>query len=368
MDLIPCGVIKVDSDRQVLSANQYALNLLSIESAAIVEGLNLADLITFASRIFLDSYVYPMLLNGEKASEIQVSLRSITGESVPIVANIQMSPDKSTYWTFMSCSNRDQLFNELLSARETLQAQAQALTRYNSQIQERQSDLQVFCHSLSHDFSGPLRNIHRLIEFALEELQQGGKNSPEVIKMLSLAQKGSETLMEMLDGLVDYMVADVSVTQNEEVNLPDIISTVLALCEQQDVAVPKVQFGSLPTLFGSKAQIQVLFKNLIENAIKYNDNEPEVNITHSEDAAAGRVIIAIQDNGIGMSKSDLERIFTPFTRLYGAARYTGSGLGLSIARKMVMNHGGEIRVDSTPGSGSTFYVSLPIKASSSDHP
>lgn len=368
MDLIPCGVIMVDSDRQVLSANQYALNLLSIESVAIVEGLNLADLITFASRIFLDSYVYPMLFNGEEASEIQVSLRSITGESVPIVANIQMSPDKSTYWTFMSCSNRDQLFNELLSARETLQAQAQALTRYNNQIKERQSDLQVFCHSLSHDFSGPLRNIHRLIEFALEELQHGGIDTPEVFKMLSLAQKGSETLMEMLDGLVEYLVADVTVAQNEEVDLQEIVSTVLALCERQDVAAPNVQLGSLPTLFGSKAQIQVLFKNLIENAIKYNDNDPEINITHSEDAANGRVIIAIQDNGIGMSKSDLERIFTPFTRLHGAARYTGSGLGLSIVRKMVMNHGGEIRVDSTPGSGSTFYVSLPIKASSSDHP
>ena len=367
-EFVLCGFVKIDKNRKVVEANRYALNLFSCESVDAIVGLNIKELITFATHIFLDSYVYPMLLNEGKAEEIQLSLKPMTGVSVPIVANIQMSQDKMTYWTFMSCINRDQLNSELLTAKDTLQAQALNLRDLNVEIQERQSDLQAFCHSLSHDFTGPLRRIRQLIEVAVEDLQEGGIEATEEFKLLSVAQKNTETLTEMTQGLVEYLVADVPVSIDEEVNLEEIVSAVLTRREKQDPRLSQIHRPVLPTLVGSKAQIQVLFKNLIENAIKYNENDPEITISYVEDVLNGQVVISIKDNGIGMSDVYLETIFTPFTRLHSAHEYNGSGLGLSIVKKMVMNHGGDIRVESTPGSGSTFYVSLPFKAASSDVP
>jgi len=368
MDFLPCGIFKIDKDRKVLRCNQYALDLLSDGADDVIVGLPIEQLISAATRIFIDSYVYPMLLNEGRVEEIQLSLKSVAGKTAPIVANIHITPNKTTYWTFMSCINRDQLYSELLSARDTLQSQALHLTQLNAQIHERESDLQAFCHSLSHDFTGPLRRIRQLIEFAMEDMQEAGIEAPEEFKLLDNARENSVTLIDMTKGLVDYLVADVAVLHNEVVDLEEVVLAVLAMREAQDSTMPKVRWTSFPTLFGSKAQIQVLFKNLIENAIKYNNNDPEITISHAVDVATGRCIIAIKDNGIGMSDAYVDTIFKPFTRLHTSSEYKGSGLGLSIVRKMVLNHQGDIRVESIPGSGSTFYVSLPLNTSQTDDP
>jgi len=134
----------------------------------------------------------------------------------------------------------------------------------------------------------------------------------------------------------------------------------MIMYEQNKDTSPNVHRTSLPTEFGNKVQMQLLFKNLIENAIKYNQNIPDIVISHKNDPINNRCIIAIQDNGIGMT--DTDTIFTPFARLNSVDDYKGSGLGLSIVKKLVTLHNGEIRVESTPGKGSIFYVSLPLNS------
>ncbi|TQV69723.1 sensor histidine kinase [Denitrobaculum tricleocarpae] len=359
-DLLPCGIAKIGKDRNLLNCNRYALDLLACGSVDDIAGRKISELVSVGTQIFLDSYVYPMLLNEGRAEEVQLILKSLAGETKPIVANIRMNADQTTDWAFMTCVNRDQLYTELLGARDTLQAQTRELGRLNARSQERQSNLQAFCQSLSHDFSGPIRRIRQLIELALMDLRKGGIEAPEEFEMLGYALKNSEVLTDLTTGLVGYLVADLAVSHDETVDLEEIISTVLSMREQQDPTKPKVQRTSLPTITGSKAQLLVLFKNLLENAIKYNENDPEITISHSENVAKSRIVIAIKDNGIGMSAESLEKVFDPFTRLNLEGDYKGSGLGLSIVKKMVMNHDGDIWAESTPGTGSTFYVSLPL--------
>jgi len=364
-DQLACGILKIDKNRILLSGNRYALDLLLCETMDEITGLNIEEVVSLATRIFLNSYTFPMLVNEGKAEEVQLSFKSKTGEIVPVVANIQMNSDKTTDWTFMSCVNRNQLYNELLTARNTLQAQAQNLSQLNNQIHERQSDLQTFCHSLSHDFTGPLRRINQQIECAVEDLKENGVEAIDEFNLLEMAKNNTHTLMEITNGLVEYLVADVPTQLTDLVDLEEIVSTALEMLEQQGSMKPEVHRTSLPTIVGSRSQIQVLFKNLMENAIKYNKNYPVITISHTENVDNSEVIIAIKDNGIGMSNDYIDTVFTPFTRLHTIDQYAGSGLGLSIVKKMVMNHNGNIRVESTPGSGSTFFVSLPLRASSS---
>jgi light-regulated signal transduction histidine kinase (bacteriophytochrome) len=139
----------------------------------------------------------------------------------------------------------------------------------------------------------------------------------------------------------------------------------------------QVDVGPLPTLKGHQRQLQQLFENLIANALKYSKPgvAPRVSITSeimSGDAISppNAVIsknkayhfIQVRDNGIGFDQKDAERIFNVFTRLHGNNEYRGTGVGLSIALKVVQNHHGYIWAESKPNEGSTFKMLFPAEA------
>jgi signal transduction histidine kinase len=135
-----------------------------------------------------------------------------------------------------------------------------------------------------------------------------------------------------------------------------------------------VTVDQLPIVRGHRRQLQQLFQNLVGNALKYSRPgvAPEVRI-HSRQIAGddtaipasrrqgGGVyhLVTVQDNGIGFDQADADRIFNVFTRLHGLTEYKGTGVGLSIVRKVVENHGGQIWAQSELGKGATFYLLLP---------
>jgi signal transduction histidine kinase len=110
--------------------------------------------------------------------------------------------------------------------------------------------------------------------------------------------------------------------------------------------------------------LQQLLQNLISNAVKYSKDDvpPEIRITSDQSQRHGRLYhsIKISDNGIGFEPEYADKIFQMFTRLHGNAEYSGTGVGLSIVKKVVENHDGLIEVESNPGEGSTFKVYLPV--------
>src|SRR5690606_18129240 len=106
-------------------------------------------------------------------------------------------------------------------------------------------------------------------------------------------------------------------------------------------------------------QLGRVLQNLVANGLKFRRPgvTPVVQITGRTDAEA--VVIEVSDNGIGIENEYLDQVFKPFKRLHGVGKYEGSGIGLSVCRKIVERHGGRIDVTSTPGSGSRFTISLP---------
>ena len=136
----------------------------------------------------------------------------------------------------------------------------------------------------------------------------------------------------------------------------------------------KVEVGPLPTIHADPTQMRQLFQNLIGNALKFRkpDVAPLVKVqaelrpkteSFGDDAAEGRQtwLIRVQDNGIGFEEKFRERIFEVFQRLHNRSEYQGSGIGLSLCRKIAQRHGGSISAESTPGQGATFLVLLPEK-------
>ncbi|MHC4269847.1 MAG: sensor histidine kinase [Planctomycetota bacterium] len=118
-----------------------------------------------------------------------------------------------------------------------------------------------------------------------------------------------------------------------------------------------VKWNDLPTVQGDAAHLSRLLLNLIDNALKFHgEKTPIVNVSAQKNCYMWE--ISIDDNGIGIEKNYLERIFTPFEKLHGSSEYAGSGAGLSICRKIIQRHGGEIKTESTPGKGSRFKFTL----------
>jgi light-regulated signal transduction histidine kinase (bacteriophytochrome) len=150
----------------------------------------------------------------------------------------------------------------------------------------------------------------------------------------------------------------------------DVVSDLEARIEQVHGTV---EIGALPHLDADPMQVRQLMQNLIGNALKYKrpDIPPVVKISGIHPigdrsivplaAAADFCQIVVEDNGIGFEEIYAEKIFTIFQRLHGRTEYEGTGVGLAVCRKIVERHGGSITARSTPGLGSTFTVTLPIR-------
>jgi chemotaxis family two-component system sensor kinase Cph1 len=120
----------------------------------------------------------------------------------------------------------------------------------------------------------------------------------------------------------------------------------------------------LPTILADETQMVQLFQNLIGNAIKYRSQEPPVVQVGALDQE-GQWLFWVHDNGIGIDPKYAERIFAIFQRLHTQEEYSGTGIGLAIAAKIVERHGGRIWVESEVGKGATFYFTIPEREASS---
>ena len=121
---------------------------------------------------------------------------------------------------------------------------------------------------------------------------------------------------------------------------------------------PRSRSASFPDLRGDEIQLAQLFQNLLSNALKFvADGPPQVSI--SADRAHGSWQFRVTDNGIGIEPRHAGRVFTVFKRLHGRDKYSGSGVGLAICKRIVERHGGRIWVESAPGGGSSFCFTIP---------
>jgi len=242
---------------------------------------------------------------------------------------------------------------ELSKAHAELKAHAAKLEMTNDELQD-------FAFVASHDLQEPLRKIRvfgdRLKSKSTDSL------GPEGLDYLTRMQSSAKRMETLLHGLLKYSRV---ATKTNPFKLADL--TVLARHALSDLEVAvegaeaRVTIESLPTVPVDKEQMRRVFQNLISNALKYRHNGrlPEIRI-HGE-VNGGFCRIFVEDNGIGFDEKYLDRIFKPFQRLHGRSAYEGIGMGLAICRKIVERHGGTITAKSTPGEGSTFIITMPMK-------
>jgi len=166
-------------------------------------------------------------------------------------------------------------------------------------------------------------------------------------------------------------------TRGKDFDDTDLNGVVADILSDLEIAIKEsnaqVNVDELPVIQADKSQMQQLFLNLLSNAVKFRKagTTPRIDITYEDvnefseelNVDTQWQVVTIKDNGIGFSQEYADKIFVPFQRLHGRSEYKGTGIGLSVCRRIVERHGGIINAQSIEGEGATFTIKLPVEAS-----
>ncbi len=240
---------------------------------------------------------------------------------------------------------------------ESLEKALLELEEQRSRLLIINAELKQFAFVASHDLQEPLR----MITSFLSKLDQNysANLDDKARKYIHFAVDGANRMRTLIIDLLEYSQVGEAMSKLELVDLNDVLKEVKQL--NRDIMTAKsatIISDNLPLLLGYRVPLIHMLSNLVQNAIKYSkkDVAPHVEIIARETKST--IEIKVVDNGIGIDSEYFEKIFVIFQRLHTTSEYGGTGIGLAIVKKVVDMHNGTIRVESTPGVGSTFSLSL----------
>ncbi len=249
------------------------------------------------------------------------------------------------------------LFNGLQSAFEEQDLLRERLEESVEDLNAKNDELERFAYTVSHDLKQPLRMVSSFM--GLLKRKYSGELDEKAQTYIHYAVDGASRMSDSIDDLLEYSRIGRKYTTIQKVDFNKLIDEVM-LNLQTDIKEKKanIEVEQLPTLSVVPIAIKKLFQNLISNALKYHsgDNPPQIVIRAEEQETSWR--FAVSDNGIGIDPEHYEQIFSVFKRLHTREEYPGNGMGLSICKKIVSQHDGEIWVESEKGKGSIFYFTI----------
>ena len=309
----------------------------------------------FAGAVFILAFVsYWLIYRKTVIPLVEVS------RQLEDVGSDRFQPVKKPY-AFKELATLSHAIVQLDTAQKDMRLQEVQLQASYKDLKQANEELEQFAHIASHDLQEPLRKLQQfsdlLEEDYLDKLDDDGQYFINVIR--TSARRMSVLIKETLA----YSRSGSSNQLLEAIDLGEIVTELL---DEMDIAIEEAQanitIDCLPSVQANRTGMDQLFRNLILNALKYRkpDTPAEVQISCKsvEDGLERRLLVQIQDNGIGVSERHLERIFRPFERLQ-SGDVKGTGLGLAICKKVVESHNWTLQVRSTVDVGTVFEISIP---------
>jgi PAS domain S-box-containing protein len=330
-ELSPDGVIVTDTKGVILQANTRCAEILELDSPAELIGCSVSQFLVYPEQreAFLERISQSDRVEGQRRE-----LRTQHGRTIIIVFSSRL-----IQYEGQSC---------LLSVVRDVTERAR--------LAQEMAD---FAYSASHDLQAPLRTFEGYARWLLEDYGDGldemGRQLCEEIIDDALHMK------KLLDGLLEYSRIGRVHTRAVEVDVAAVLERVQhdLQIEIFDTKARLLLPETLPTVLYPEVRLTQIFANLLSNALKFTaaGRAPEIVVDY--EALPRHYRFAVRDNGIGIAPEHTERIFEIFKRLHTREEYPGTGAGLTIVKKIVESHGGQIGLSSTPGAGSTFWFTIP---------
>jgi len=237
------------------------------------------------------------------------------------------------------------------------------LLELNKQLKQRADELAAsnvelerFAYVASHDMQEPLRMITSFLQLFRKKYQEKIDDTAE--QYLHFVMDGADRMKRLITDLLEYsrIGSNKGVAESIDINqlmkeVQEVFVNRIAECEATIVC------KDLPVIMGNKTQLFQLFQNLVGNALKYIGKEKPIVIVSGQEED-NHFLFSVEDNGIGIKPMFFDKIFVLFQRLHHKHQYSGTGIGLSVCKKIVEKHGGKIWVTSEPDKGSTFYFTI----------
>jgi signal transduction histidine kinase len=239
------------------------------------------------------------------------------------------------------------------------------LERTNSELRSANFELDAFTTTVVHDVRQPLHVMVGFSELLLEG--NAGPLNPTQKEYLNDIQRGGQRLFRLIDDLLRFSRLGRGSLATQAVDVFALVQSALAelrLIPAYQAAT--VHIGALPTAEADPALLRQVFTNILSNALKFTRSDRPCVIEITCSRGASQDSYSVRDNGIGFDMKDAEKLFGFFHRLSGSERFAGSGLGLSIARRIIERHGGQISAEGEVGRGACFTFSLPVASVSQD--
>lgn len=288
----------------------------------------------------VQTFEYPLLIHKEKQRfEARVSAVN-DSEVVVVIRNI----------TDLKLAQQ-----ELRNKIKELDYKNQELKKYN----DSNDKLEFFAQTVSHDLREPLRTMKSFSQLLLKNHKE--RFDADEQTYLNFIASGATEMTKLIEDLLEYSLFQADPNHAiDDIDLNALLDSIISnLNELIQVTQAEIHINQyLPIIQGNKTKISQLFQNLISNAIKFHKpgESPEVTISFEVTPAFWKFFI--RDNGIGISPEYHLKIFTLFSRLHSKKVYPGSGIGLVLCKSVVEQHGGQIKVESREGKGSTFIFTI----------
>jgi PAS domain S-box-containing protein len=228
---------------------------------------------------------------------------------------------------------------------------------YMTELERSNEELEQFAYVVSHDLQEPLRVISNYLQLIMK--RYGEILDEKGINFINRSVNASKRMSEMIEDLLAFSRITTKPEPFESIDLKEIIKKAL---DNLHISIQEknatIEYDKLPIVLGAQSQMIRVFQNLIGNALKFSREgvDPEIHIRSEE--KNGKWLIRVEDNGIGIEPEYRDKIFEIFNRLHSRDKYPGTGIGLSVVKKIIERHGGKIWVESEVNRGSAFIFTL----------
>ncbi|MEL6649987.1 MAG: chemotaxis protein CheB, partial [Bacteroidota bacterium] len=225
------------------------------------------------------------------------------------------------------------------------------------ELESRLREMEQFTYAVSHDLKTPVRSITSFAQ--LLKRRYSDKLDQEGGEFIDFIVNNGQDMSELINGLLHFSLVGFEKEEARPVALNGLVDKVLQKLKVETSADNvKIEVDDLPVVMAHDVYMSQVFQNLIENALKFNESKIK-HIDISAQKGANSWIVAVKDNGIGISETYIDQIFVIFKQLHTKDKFSGSGIGLALCKKITERLGGRIWVESVEGEGTTFFLAFP---------
>lgn len=352
-DNAPCGYHSLDPDGIVIRINDTELAWLGYSRDEVVGKKNFSDLITDEGRDVFRAR-FPRFKEEKHVPDTEFEMVRKDGTTIPVLVSATAVTDADGNFVM----TRSMVFN--LTERRRAEKLAQVKSELElraAELERSNAELAQFAHAASHDLAEPLRTVSSYVQMLANRYR--GKLDADADEFIGYVVGGVAQMQALIDGLLAYSTAGSAAFASEEVDATEVVWRVVRSLEVSITeAGARISVDPLPVVAADATHLAEVFQNLISNAIRFADEEaPQIWISAEREPRAW--CFSVADNGIGIEPQYRQRIFDMFRRLHSREEYAGTGIGLTICKKIVERQGGGIWVEENPNGGCIFRFTVP---------